>query len=73
MLKPVDIIDHIGAAHIQSLVRVGPHAIRKAREVGRFPAGWYRVIKTECDRLGIECPMALFSFKYPASKEGDVE
>ena len=60
-----EIIDRVGAAFIQEGCAVSEFSIRAVKRDGVFPASWYGVIKPECDRLGIECPMCLFSFKRP--------
>jgi len=50
---------------MQRLLGLCPSSIRAARQKRAFPASWFKIIKAECDRLGIECPMSLFSFREP--------
>ncbi len=62
------ITETVGATFIQRECAVSEFSIRAAKRDGVFPASWYAVIKRECDRLGIDCPMGLFSFKRPHSE-----
>lgn len=41
-------------------------SIRAARADEKFPGAWYGVIKAECDRVGVPCPMSAFRWR-----EGD--
>lgn len=69
-MQPFDIIlNEVGSDHIQKACGVSEYSIRSAKRGRQFPASWYGEIKKECDRLGLECPMELFSFKRPAQQD----
>ena len=58
-----DIISATGTSYIEKSCQVSEYSIRAARRDGVFPSSWYEAIKGECDRLGVDCPTDLFSFK----------
>ena len=67
------IIQEVGVERIQAICSVSRHSIRAAKRDSIFPASWYGVLKPECDRLGIDCPMSLFSFKQPPEGPSDAK
>ncbi|GAA6196668.1 hypothetical protein NBRC116598_21120 [Pseudophaeobacter arcticus] len=42
---------------------IKPAAISNAVSDGKFPSSWFEAVERECDRLGVDCPTDLFSFK----------
>jgi hypothetical protein len=72
MMTVNKIIELVGANYIEASCDVSVYALRSAKREKTFPSSWYGLIKAECDRLGIDCPMDLFSFKKPLhSYKGD--
>lgn len=57
------LINQIGRDKISRRIGVGLTAVSNAAVKGSIPASWYEVIRDECDRLGVDCPTYLFSFK----------
>jgi hypothetical protein len=57
------ICEKVGRQTLMKRVDVGTAAVTNAISAGKFPAVWYKAIKYECDNLGLDCPMSLFSFK----------
>jgi hypothetical protein len=68
-----DIISETGAAYIKRSCQVSEYSIRAARRDGVFPSSWYEAIKGECDRLGVDCPTDLFSFKRSSNPTGPAD
>lgn len=60
------IIDRITPEAIAGVLGVSSHSIIAARKAGSFPASWFDVVETECERRGIRCPRGLFNFKSPS-------
>lgn len=48
---------------IETVLGVKARAIRAHRDSGKFPAGWYPVLKEICEAYELECPKYLFNFK----------
>ncbi len=47
---------------------VGSTAISNAITRGKFPPGWFRVLKDMASEAGIDCPMCLFAFVPPSAQ-----
>lgn len=44
-------------------------AVSNAVTGGMFPSKWYLVVRDECAKLGIDCPVYLFAFIKAKSKD----
>ena len=71
MMTTKDIIQAVGKDFIVRECGVSIYSIRAAIREKVFPASWYAALKAECDRLGLACPMELFSFKQPDPSVSD--
>jgi predicted GIY-YIG superfamily endonuclease len=47
----------------------GKHAVRFAKNDGKFPGSWYGTLLPLCDAAGIECPLDAFRWKTPAEEQ----
>lgn len=63
MMTVDKICDQIGRKKMTGALGITRAAISNAVSEGVFPSSWYEAIKGECDRLGVDCPTDLFSFK----------
>ena len=66
----IEIVNTVGPERIKEKVGVSHHAVRKAREVGKFAGNWYGPIRELCDEVGIICPLDVFNWKTPSEKSG---
>lgn len=69
-----ELLSKIDVAAFMRRLNAVPPALSNAKAAGRFPAAWYAVVKHECDLVGIECPLELFTFRgmdKPRNKKGD--
>ena len=57
-----NIVQSIGRRRLSSILGVVDTSVSNAVAKSKFPAKWYVIIKSECDRLGVDCPDELFSF-----------
>jgi hypothetical protein len=64
-----DIVSAVGRAGLRKKLDVSDTAISNALSRGLFPAKWYRIIHGECEAIGIDCPMAMFSFVESAAED----
>lgn len=69
MADTYTIVEQIGMDAICAAVEVKPRMLRKARKSGKFPSGWYLVVREMCDARGIECPDDAFNFKTPTAPQ----
>lgn len=56
------ICDALGRKAIADACGVGLTAVSNASVENRFPAKWFRVVRSMCDAVGQGCPEDLFSF-----------
>ena len=62
-----DICDAIGRKTLREKLRLeSKSSISNAIAAQKFPSDWYRVVKAECESVGLECPMSMFNFKSPS-------
>lgn len=57
-----EIVLQIGRANLRFRLGVSDTAISNALSRNKFPSKWYRVMLSECEKAGLDCPMDLFSF-----------
>lgn len=63
-------INSIGQETLLSELDVTERALRHAKNVGYFAAGWYLPVKEVSERHGVHCPIDLFNWKSLDKKRG---
>jgi len=67
MTKARDIVSAIGRKEIRQALSVGETSISEALSKGKFPSGWYAIIKDLGEARDIEVPRELFNWRAPVS------
>lgn len=63
-----DIASELTQAQIARALGVGVTAVNNAlQRGGKFPSGWFTVVRSLCEERGLECPEGAFNFKAPPS------
>lgn len=57
-----DIVQLIGHRNLADMLGVVDTAVSNAVARGMFPAKWYRIVKSECVKIDVDCPDELFNF-----------
>jgi len=71
MTSVSDICEAVGRKKIERSLGVSRAAISNAVSEGKFPPGWYGVMRKLCKQARVECPMDLFKFRAPADARPD--
>lgn len=67
----LNITDTLTPAFFVAHLDVSEHSVRYARTAGIFPASWFAVVRAECDRLKVDCPLSAFNWKGAAGDGKD--
>lgn len=62
------IIDKLGAETICATLGVSRHAVRHARFLGAFAAGWFDALDHLCAQNHVPCPRDAFNWRHIAKK-----
>lgn len=57
-----EIVTAVGRVNMRTKLNISDTAISNALARNVFPPRWYRLLRDECDVLGVECSMDYFSF-----------
>lgn len=71
MNKPAvhQIVSALTPEVLQSMFKVGQHAIRFARTEGYFPGSWFGPLEPLCIAANVECPRDAFKWKATAEED----
>lgn len=69
MTSVSEIVGAVGRANLRNKLGVADTAISNALTRRVFPPKWYRLVKSECEIIGVKCPLDLFSFTTEAKPE----
>ena len=73
MMTVEQIYDEVGRDVLMQRLGVSKSAMTNAIAAGKFPAGWFRIIRIACEEVGVGCPEHLFNFKAVKSKAVPLE
>lgn len=68
MASVSEIVAAVGRANLREKLGVSDTAISNALSRKVFPPKWYRLLKSECEAINVDCPMDLFSFTPPTEQ-----
>ena len=63
MMTVEQIYDEVGRDVLMQRLGVSKSAMTNAIAAGKFPAGWFRIIRIACEEAEVRCPEHLFNFK----------